>query len=313
MRNILIAIFFILSGASSKCISQGSVQANVIRALSELRTNIIVDKLDETQELANTLKLFESWRINEIELEDILFHTQYAKSIYGLSDEELLKNLRKKYKKEDWVEKVTTDHIANITKNPDICDFINLGVISIDYPFQINAGRAFKELDFYDIQPYESIADIGAGKGTFTLLLYMASQSNKIYYTEIVDDLIVYFYESIKKGYISKNDSEINIVKGEKKSTNLREKVDKIIIRSTFHHFKDKKAMLQSIKESLKPNGRLFLKEAIADKFRNKKDRPCNDIMKEKKIKSYLKKAGFQLVKEQWEGNELLMEYVVMK
>lgn len=310
MRNILIAIFFILSWASNKCFSQSSVQANVIRGLSEFRTNIIVNKLEETQELANTLKLFESWGISDQQLEEIIFQFQYAKNIYDLSDHYILKKIRKEYKKESWTEKILANHIAAITANPEICDFINMGVISMDYPFQISAGTAFKELEFYDIQPNEAIADVGAGKGTFTLLLYMAAQSNKIYYTEIDNELILYFYESIKKGYVSNNDSEIIMVKGEKKNTKLSEKVDKIIVRNTFHHFKDKKAMLKSIKESLKPNGRLYLKESIADKYEHKKDRPCKHIMEEEKIKSYLEKAGFRLVKEQWEEKVLLMEYV---
>lgn len=137
----------------------------------------------------------------------------------------------------------------------------------------------------------------------------MAAQSNKIYYTEIEDDLILYFYNFFNKGHILKNDSEIILIKGKKKETKLPEPVDKIILRNTFHHFKDKKAMLKSIKGSLKKDGKLFINEYIDDQSGTEK--PCKHILTEIEIKKRLQKAGFELTKEMWMDKMLLMEYQI--
>lgn len=307
MKYILIAIYLFIT--SSGILAQNTVESNVIGALSSLRTELIRNNIDEVQELANTLKLFKSWGINDNQLEMLIFQSQYAKAIYDYKDKDILKKIQKENKNEDWVNRVQLNHIAVLTSNPELCDFMNIGIISQDYPFQINPGSVFKELGFYGILPHESIADVGAGKGTFLMILYMAAQSNKLYYTEIEDNLINYFYTTINKGYLESNDSEIIMVKGKKKETKLPEPVDKIVLRSTFHHFKDKKAMLKSIKGSLKKDGKLFLKEYIDDQ--SGAEKPCRHVLTESEIKKWLQKAGFELTREMWMDKVLLMEYQI--
>lgn len=285
MKYILIAIILVSQLTNSS--AQSNVEYNVIKALSAFRSSAILNNIEATQELASTLQLYDSLGISKELQDELIFNMQYSKNVIQNETKFILKTFKKEYKKYPWHNKLTTQQIDVITSNPDICDFINLEVISQEYPFRISNSKIFKELDFYDLNKYESLADIGAGKGVFTTILYMAAQSNKIYYTEIEDDLILYFYNFFNKGHILKNDSEIIMVKGKKKETKLPEPVDKIVLRSTFHHFKDKKAMLKSIKGSLKKDGKLFIKEYIDDQ--SGAEKPCRHVLTESE-----KKNGFR-------------------
>lgn len=165
-------------------------------------------------------------------------------------------------------------------------------------------------MDFYNVSHGEKVAEIGAGRGLFSLLIYMSKQSNKIYLNEIGKSNINYLNTTFNFGILSEdgNDSEMIIIKGDSKNTNIPELVDKIIIRKSFHHFTRKSKMLTSIKGNLTEGGKLYIHESV---ITEDKSPGCKLRMTEQEIKKIVKKSGFTNSRELRLGNILILEYTI--
>lgn len=102
------------------------------------------------------------------------------------------------------------------------------------------------------------IADIGAGTGYYTFKIASELPKGKIYAVEIQDEMIRYLKE--KKSSVQANN--VAIIKGSSTSPNLpTASVDLAIMVDVYHELEYPHEMLQSIKSSLKPNGKILLLE----------------------------------------------------
>ncbi|MEP6747899.1 MAG: class I SAM-dependent methyltransferase [Bacteroidota bacterium] len=102
------------------------------------------------------------------------------------------------------------------------------------------------------------VADIGAGTGYFSFRLSSRVPAGKVYAVEIQDELIKYLRN--KKSALK--DTVLQIVKGSDVSPNLPENsIDLAIMVDVYHELEFPHEMLQSVKKSLKPHGKILLIE----------------------------------------------------
>ncbi len=192
-----------------------------------------------------------------------------------------------------------------IRKNPVLTLMIINNVFEPTYPYLIRKTQIIDELDFYQLKAGESIAEVGAGGGSFSLILALMGCNLNLYINEISEH-----YVKVIKTIFEKTDQHFQLnnfecILGNETSTNIPGKVDKIIARFSFHHFDFKRKMLRSIKSNLRLDGSLFLAE-IPGKFGKPN---CPYEMKRRSIRRHLKRAGFTLVRELEVGPTIFFHY----
>jgi len=102
------------------------------------------------------------------------------------------------------------------------------------------------------------VADIGAGSGYYTFRIAEKVPEGKIYAVEIQQEALDYIQEKAAK----LNFDQVVPLMGSEKSPNLpANEVDLIIMVDVYHELEFPQEMLQSIRESLKPDGKLLLIE----------------------------------------------------
>ncbi|WP_421811975.1 class I SAM-dependent methyltransferase [Flagellimonas sp.] len=113
-------------------------------------------------------------------------------------------------------------------------------------------------LNNMNIKPTDIIADIGAGSGYHVFRMAPMTTRGTIYAVDIQDEML----ESLRAKREARNIENIKILKGSEKSVNLPvNSVDKVLMVDVYHEFNYPKEMIASIKNALKPKGKLFLIE----------------------------------------------------
>jgi precorrin-6B methylase 2 len=106
------------------------------------------------------------------------------------------------------------------------------------------------------------VADIGAGTGYYTFRIAPKVPLGKVYAVEIQDDAIKYLKERSEK--LQQNN--VIVIKGGEQSPNLPDNaIDLAIMVDVYHELLYPHEMLQAIRRSLKPNGKLLLIEYRAE------------------------------------------------
>lgn len=118
-----------------------------------------------------------------------------------------------------------------------------------------NTDLAIKKLP---IDEASVVADIGAGSGFYTFRIAKRVPKGKVYAVEIQDSAIKYLKErSEELGF-----DNVITVKGSEKSPQLPENsIDLAIMVDVYHELLYPHEVLQEIKKSLKPDGKLLLIE----------------------------------------------------
>ena len=108
------------------------------------------------------------------------------------------------------------------------------------------------------INPYDTIADIGAGSGYHAFRMAPLVKNGVVYAVDIQVEMLSEI-EKTKKSSKTKN---IKTILGTEKSIHLpKNSVDKILMVDVYHEFSFPIEMMASIKKALKPDGELFLIE----------------------------------------------------
>jgi len=142
------------------------------------------------------------------------------------------------------------------------------------------------------IAPNDAIADIGAGSGYHVFRMAPLANNGLIYAVDIQVEMLMAI-ENQKK---SKEIKNIETILGNEKSVLLpKNSVDKILMVDVYHEFSYPVEMITSLKNALKPNGKLFLVEYRAEDPYV----PIKKIhkMSEKQAVKEMKAAGFILEK----------------
>ncbi len=108
------------------------------------------------------------------------------------------------------------------------------------------------------IEPGDTIADIGAGSGYHVFKMAPLAKEGLIYAVDIQDEMLA----ALRKKKEDAANENIALVKGSEKSINLpKNSVDKVLMVDVYHEFNYPIAMMASVTNALRPDGKLFLIE----------------------------------------------------
>ena len=189
--------------------------------------------------------------------------------------------------------------IRNFKSNP------NFGQSRLDYweefyekahDYQLpDIAQREQEANEYNIKNGTTILEVGGGYGEFSMFLISKFENLTIYLNEI--DTIYFEMINYRAKHIVPNiskGSQLIPVLGSESSVMMGDtKVDKVIIRDAFHHFSQPKAMLQSIQNTLKPTGKIYLLEQFTDDSSTE----CEYAYSQEELYEVLKGNGFKVVK----------------
>jgi len=149
-----------------------------------------------------------------------------------------------------------------------------------------------------DIEPGDTVADIGAGTGLFSRMFSKAVGEEGWVYSV---DISPRFLEHINREAAKNNLNNITSVLCAENSVNLPpNSVDVFFICDTYHHFEYPKSTLASIKKALKPDGHLILIDF--ERIQGKTRRWIMRHVRAGKqvFRGEIQQAGFKLVDDKW-------------
>lgn len=167
-------------------------------------------------------------------------------------------------------------------------------------PYKLGALKEmWQEFSFYGLKADMTIADIGAGNGVISFILFESGLPLNLMLTEIDGDFLKLLEGKISKFKDSNPQGRIQLVKGNEKTLGLpASKVDLIIFREVFHHLKYPKSILGDILNYLDEDGYIILREGTRDSP-DPDYKPCKQASTYKQIIKEWTAAGFFLVQEE--------------
>lgn len=165
------------------------------------------------------------------------------------------------------------------------------------------AGSSFDEEMAHIAQALElsaglTVADVGAGTGRHTVFLAEAvTSTGTVYATEVDEGLLTDIRQAVGAR------ENVTVILGKQDSTELPDQCcDRILLRRVYHHFEEPRAMLASLRASLKPGGMI----AVVDFLRKSSDLGRPDATPQDhehgvridSLTEQMEKAGFELVRQ---------------
>lgn len=145
-------------------------------------------------------------------------------------------------------------------------------------------------LENMNIQPGDTIADIGAGSGYHVFKIAELTNEGHIYAVDIQDEMLAVISQKKERLAVP----NISTVKGSAQSVNLKKhSIDKVLMVDVYHEFDYPSEMIASIKNALRPNGEIYLIEYRAEDD-NVPIKKVHKMSEEQAIKE-MKAAGFEL------------------
>lgn len=297
---LLFALFF---GKITEAQNAPSDEINCIRQVVEYRSHLLRKNPMAIEELRLLFEIWDSLGVPVAARAEFSGKVVYAKA------GSVMPNWAKT--KPDSTKTFDELEVEIFGKNAELMGLVNLDLLKGEYPFKIDpATRFFEELRAYKIDSTQRIAEIGCGTGSFGLVLAKIYPKTNIFLTEIEGKFLKYIKSVIDESPEMFGGLEINLVQGTDKMTKLEGKnLDLIIIRNAFHHFSKKKKMLNSIKKSLKPGGRLVVKDPVIEYKMG--DYLCNKAMPLAELIRTIEANRFRLVKSTRFDDEVLLEFIV--
>jgi len=108
-------------------------------------------------------------------------------------------------------------------------------------------------IDALQVEAGQSVADIGAGTGYFTVRLAKLSAAPTVYAVDIEPSMI----EHVRHRAMQAGLKNVVGVLGTADRANLPEAVDRVLIVDTYHHIPNRVAYFTALKARLKPGARL--------------------------------------------------------
>ncbi|OAV44056.1 class I SAM-dependent methyltransferase [Lewinella sp. 4G2] len=118
-----------------------------------------------------------------------------------------------------------------------------------------NVSQAIANMN---IQPDESIADIGAGSGYYTFRMAAEAPEGKVYAVDLQPEMLALMQEKIEREGID----NVELIRGTETSPELpANSVDLVIMVDVYHELSHPREMMENIVRALKPGGRFVLLE----------------------------------------------------
>lgn len=160
----------------------------------------------------------------------------------------------------------------------------------LERPEREEEERTSVLLQNMDLKPAEAVADIGAGSGYHVFKMAEKVLQGKVYAVDIQEEMLAELRRKKDRG----SHKNVAVVKGSEKGIGLPENsVDKVLMVDVYHEFSYPAEMLASIKNALKPRGKVFLVE-----YRGEEPRiPIKKVhkMTERQAVKEFRAAGFTL------------------
>lgn len=134
----------------------------------------------------------------------------------------------------------------------------------------------------------QSVADIGAGTGYFSVRLAKSNASPKVYAADVEPAMVRYLRERAAKEGLN----NVIAVQAAADQPNLPEPVDLILIVDTYHHIGDREAYFRRLAKSIKPGGRVVIIDFKPD---SPEGPPKEFRFPLEQFKSEMGKAGYTL------------------
>lgn len=134
----------------------------------------------------------------------------------------------------------------------------------------------------------QSVADIGAGTGYFTVRLAKSKASPKVYAADIELSMVKYLRERVAKEGLD----NVIVVQASPDEPNLPEPVDLVLVVNTYHHIGNREAYFLRLAKSIKPGGQV----AIIDFKPDSPEGPPKEFrFPPERFRSEMGKAGYKL------------------
>lgn len=105
------------------------------------------------------------------------------------------------------------------------------------------------------LKPGETVADVGAGTGYFTIRLARSAARPRVFASDIEPNMV----KHLQHRAMTEKLPNVTAVLASAGSPNLPEAVDVVLIVDTFHHIPNRVAYFAALKKSLKPGGRIAI------------------------------------------------------
>ena len=141
-----------------------------------------------------------------------------------------------------------------------------------------------------DIQPGDTIADIGAGSGYHVFKMSALAKQGLVYAVDIQTEMLAEISRKIE----AKGISNVQPVKGDEKRVNLPDNsVDKVLLVDVYHEISFPKELIASLYKAMRSDAKLYLIEYRAEDATV----PIKELhkMSEQQAVKEMKAAGFQL------------------
>jgi ubiquinone/menaquinone biosynthesis C-methylase UbiE len=159
---------------------------------------------------------------------------------------------------------------------------------SLDDPARDQWQMPERVIQALNLQPGQSVADIGAGTGYFSVRLARAVPAGTVYAVDIEPSMLAH----IRKRAEAEHLKNIVAVQAAANGPNLPQPVDVVLIVDTYHHLPNRVAYFQHLKKSLKPSARV----AIVDFRKDSPEGPPVEFrFTAEQIENEMRQAGFQV------------------
>ena len=109
-----------------------------------------------------------------------------------------------------------------IRRNSDLYDLMQEEVVQTEYPYILSSNSTvYEELRFYQIEPGDHIAEIGAGNGEFSAIVSVIYDSLDLYINDIIPSKTQYVSKKIHRIKSIKPHTKTQVVLGTSSEPNL--------------------------------------------------------------------------------------------
>ncbi len=305
-RFALIILYWVVVAACAAAQTHQAYHEPLAQNLASLRSGLLKVEYQRGNQLSQTLRTWEKLEPSRELLRDFIFEIYLQKVIGYASFKSLYKKLNKKFPYSAVAKMITEEELESILANPLLVVLIINDILEPNPPNKLRKNELLKELDFYQLSSDERIAEVGAGEGVFSLILSLTGLKLEIWVNELRNRRLKYAMHLFDLSRYHVSPSKAIFVKGSKTSTNISQKMDKVIVRNTMHHFTHMQEMLRSIKNNLNTSGSLFIMEWVKSELPDSDE--CRKSMTEDQIRDTIANAGFKIKREHREGNKLLLQ-----
>ena len=174
-----------------------------------------------------------------------------------------------------------------------------------------DAHETFQPLvELMEITPGMAVADVGAGSGALTVIMATQLDSCTVYIQDIDREILeqdnvnkMVSYYSKKLGYELGQRNDFQLVYGTVTESNLPDHaIDIIYSNATLHVLDHPEAMLQDLRQKLKPTGKIFIRDSFRGDHEEGafcEDKKCGkSLYSIDEFKALMTDNGYHLIRE---------------